>query len=131
MSGYKPGDDLNDREAFLHAVGRQLLKVLRPAHPGAKAHPPRVAEPEERRPVDVLEMALVGRDADGAVLPQRVVSLIGRNLQYAATPVQITVVARDGPVSVAARQPWVSIESARFARPPRRPGPFVRALAGP
>ena len=55
MSGIKPGDDLNDIETFLFAVGSERFEFIRPMQPMAKSHPPGIAQPEKWRAVRVLQ----------------------------------------------------------------------------
>ena len=102
------------------------MDILRPAHPAAKAHPPGVTQPEERRSIFVFKVALVGSDADGAVFAQEIAALIRGDLQNAAPSVQIAAVTRYRPVSVTSRSGGrKSNLPGLLARPERRRGLLV------
>ena len=67
-----------------------------------EAHPPGVAEPKERRAVGILEVPLVGCDADRTMLEQRIVTRVGRHFDGARDAVQpgiVRVVALGVPVA--------------------------------
>ena len=94
------GDDLNHGKALGTPVVGQLLKLVRPVQPVTEPHPPRVAEPEERRAVGVFKVPPVGRHADRAVPVQRVLAAIGLNVQRAFDAVQariLRITARGAP----------------------------------
>src|SRR6185295_1045620 len=61
--GIQPGHNLNHRKTFAHAIRGERSNVRRPAEATAERHPPRVAEPEERRAIGVLKMQAVRGDA--------------------------------------------------------------------
>ena len=64
--GVQSGHDLNHTEALGLTVGSQLPEFLWPMEPLAKSHPPRIPQPEERRPIQVLKVPSVGGDSHGA-----------------------------------------------------------------
>src|SRR5690349_19158297 len=80
--GIQPGHDLHDIEAFILAVGSESFEFLRPVQALAQAHPPGVAQPEERRAVEMLEMPTIGRDANRAVPVERIAACIWTNDKF-------------------------------------------------
>jgi len=99
--GVRPADDLDDVESLGLAIGREFLKPF-PGHPFAEVLPPRVAEPQERGAVDVLEVAMVFRDSKRAVPVQRVRPGVGGDLDPACDTVQARVISgtADAPPAV-------------------------------
>ena len=75
--GIESCDNLDYREALVHAVGHQGLKVFRPAQAATQAHPPGVRQPEKRLTVLVLEVQPIARYAHRAVSTERVIPCVG------------------------------------------------------
>ena len=97
------------------AVRGQLAHVVRPPQPPAEPHPPRVAQPQERRAVGVLQVAPVGRRPDRAVPEQGIgLVLVGGDLELARKPVQAGV----GAVRAAGAPAVHSRQRRGVARPP-------------
>ena len=74
------GDQQRHGEALAGPVGGQPLEVLRPAQTPHQAHPPGVGQPQERRPVRVLQVPGAGRNAAERPVPVERVVLIGSRL---------------------------------------------------
>jgi hypothetical protein len=89
--GVKTGYDLNDVKPFRFSVRRQRLEFLWEMQPMAQAHPPRVAEPEEGRPVEMLERAARGGDAERAMRIQRVYTGVWLHHDRAGDAMQASV----------------------------------------
>src|ERR1051326_5629742 len=68
----------------------------------AQSHPPRVAQPEERSPIRVLEVPVIGGDSHRAVPVQWILAGVRRHRQFTAAVVEVVIraVAADGPVFV-------------------------------
>ena len=75
--GIESCDNLDYREALVHAVGHQRLKVFRPAQAATQSHPPGVRQPEKRLTVLVLEVQAIARYAHRAVFTERVIPCVG------------------------------------------------------
>jgi len=87
----QPRNDLDHVEALGLAIGGELLELVRPMEPLAQPHPPGIAQPEERRAIEVLEMPLVHRDANRPVNVERVFSRVFLNVHRAGKAVQSLV----------------------------------------
>src|SRR5207249_11771394 len=90
--GMQARDDLDDRKTFGLAIGGELLKFIGPVQALAQAHPPRVAEPKERRAVRVDEVAMVGRDLDEAMAIARVIAGVRLDLDRTFDAIEAAVV---------------------------------------
>ena len=102
----QPGDDLDEGESLAHAVRGQPAEVVGPREAPGEPHPPRVAQPRERRPVGVLQARVPGRIAQRPVPVERVVALVRDDLDFALPIVQTRVggIAAPRPIDVNARQ---------------------------
>ena len=102
----QPGDDLDEGESLAHAVRGQPAEVVGPREALGEPHPPRVAQPRERRPVGVLQARVPGRIAQRPVPVERVVALVRDDLDFALPIVQTRVggIAAPRPIDVNARQ---------------------------
>ena len=84
------GDQQRDGEALAGAIGGQPLEVLRPAQAVHQPHPPGIGQPQERRPVGVLQVPGTGLHAPQRPVPVERVGLIGSrlDLDHAGAAVQ-------------------------------------------
>ena len=122
LVGVVPADDLHHVEPLGAAVGRQFLEAF-PGEPLAEALPPRIAQPEERRAIGVLEVPSAGAGHDETVFEQRVRPFVGRSGKAAFGPVQV------GVALVAALEAILVLSLSgrgEADRPPAAPGPEGR-----
>jgi hypothetical protein len=78
--GQRACNDLHYREILGDSVVFKDREVFRVGEPSREHLPLGVSQPDERRPVDVLELALAWRNADASVAVQRVAADIGLDL---------------------------------------------------
>src|ERR1041384_1284821 len=83
----KAGDDLDDVETFLLSVSSECFEFVRPMQPVTKPHPPRVAEPEERRAIRMFQGPVTRCNTQRAVDEERICSCIGLHENLAANAV--------------------------------------------
>src|SRR5882672_741500 len=82
--GIESRDDLDDVESLLLPIGRELLKILRPAHPVTKPHPPCIRKPEEGRAIRVLHESPIGGQFQRAACVERICSGVTFYCHFAA-----------------------------------------------
>lgn len=81
-------DDLNDVKTLGFAVGGQLLKLTRPLQTVTQSHPPRIAEPEERRSIEMFKVAFASSDTQRPVAKERILPGKRRDLDNAVHAMQ-------------------------------------------
>ena len=114
---------------FCLAIGGECFDFIRPVQPMAQAHPPGIAQPEERRAVGVLKISPVGRDSNRAVLVERVLAGVGFDSHFARDAVQTRVLSLS---EHSLRNRWIADVGRRVAdlpliaaRPKRRHAKLV------
>ena len=103
LVGIRAAHDLHDIEALRCAVGAERFETVQ-IDALAEAFPPRVAEPEERRAVGVLEVAGVVGDTQESAAMQRVVTRGGGcdEGSRGGRKIGIRWVVRDKPIAILA-----------------------------